>query len=125
MKQVSPGPTSVERVEKPWGYELIWVHTERYAGKILHINGGEALSYQYHENKTETVYVLRGTLILHVSEDDSPPRVETLTEGQAFHITAGLRHRFEAHEDVDLIEVSTPELGDVVRLSDRYDRVSE
>jgi len=125
MRQVSHGPTSVERVEKPWGHELIWVHTDRYAGKILHINAGEALSYQYHESKTETVYVLRGTLILHVSEDDNPPRVETLVQGQAFHITPGLRHRFEAHEDVELIEVSTPELGDVVRLSDRYDRVPE
>ncbi len=123
MKQESHGLTRVERVEKPWGHELIWVHTDAYAGKILHINAGQALSYQFHEHKTETIYVIKGTLLLHVSEDDSPPRVRELKQGSAFHITPGLRHRFEAHEEVDLVEVSTPQLGDVVRLSDRYDRV--
>lgn len=115
-------PTKSQRVEKPWGYELIWARTDRYVGKILHIEAGQALSYQYHRVKEETIYVLRGKLTLHVSEDDSPPRVIVLSEGQVFHITPGLRHRFEAKETVDLLETSTPELDDVVRLEDRYGR---
>jgi quercetin dioxygenase-like cupin family protein len=111
-----------QRVEKPWGYELIWARTDRYVGKILHIEAGQALSYQYHRIKEETIYVLRGKLTLHVSDDDSAPSVLTLGEGDIFHITPGLRHRFEAKETVDLLETSTPELDDVVRLEDRYGR---
>ena len=114
--------TTVRRVEKPWGYELIWAHSGRYVGKILHINSGGALSYQYHRVKEETIYVLRGMLTLHVSEDDTPPRVMKLREGEAFHITPGLRHRFQADGEVDLLEASTPELDDVVRLEDLYGR---
>ena len=112
----------VVRVEKPWGYELIWAKAPRYVGKILHIDAGHALSYQFHRKKEETIHVLRGTLTLHVSEDDTPPRVLTLQEGESFHITPGLRHRFEAKESVDLLEASTPELDDIVRLDDRYGR---
>ena len=112
----------VVRVTKPWGYELIWAHTDRYVGKIIHIDAGHALSYQFHRKKEETIYVMRGTLTLHVSEDESPARVLTLKEGEAFHIPPGLRHRFEAKTAVDLLETSTPELDDVVRLEDRYGR---
>jgi mannose-6-phosphate isomerase-like protein (cupin superfamily) len=112
----------IVRVEKPWGYELIWARTDRYVGKILHIDAGHALSYQYHRKKEETIYILRGALTLHVSRDDSPARVVTLKEGEVFHIPPGLRHRFEAKEPVDLLETSTPELDDVVRLEDRYGR---
>jgi len=112
----------VVRVEKPWGYELIWAKASRYVGKILHIDAGQALSYQFHRKKEETIHVLRGTLTLHVSEDDTPPQVLTLQEGESFHITPGLRHRFEAKDSVDLLEASTPELDDVVRLDDRYGR---
>src|SRR6185503_5184766 len=112
----------VVRVPKPWGYELIWAHTERYVGKIIHIDAGHALSYQFHRKKEETIYVMKGTLTLHVSEDESAARVVTLNEGEAFHIPPGLRHRFEAKSAVDLIETSTPELDDVVRLEDRYGR---
>lgn len=114
--------TTVTRVEKPWGYELIWARTGRYVGKILHINAGCALSYQYHRVKEETIYVMHGVLTLHVSDDDAPPRVIELKQGEAFHIVAGLRHRFEAKAEVDLLEASTPELDDVVRLEDRYGR---
>ena len=114
--------TTVRRVEKPWGYELIWAHCGRYLGKILHINAGCALSYQYHRVKEETIYVLSGVLTLHVSEDDSPPRVLELKVGEGFHITPGLRHRFEAKGEVELLEASTPEIDDVVRLEDRYGR---
>jgi mannose-6-phosphate isomerase len=114
--------TNVTRVEKPWGYELIWARTGRYVGKILHINAGAALSYQYHRVKEETIHVLSGALTLHVSDDDAPPRVIELRQGESFHITPGLRHRFEAKAAVDLLEASTPELDDVVRLEDRYGR---
>lgn len=114
--------TQPRRVEKPWGFELIWAHTSRYVGKLLHINAGQALSYQFHRQKEETIYVLSGTLRLHVSEDDSPPRVLELAPGAVFHIRTGLRHRFEATGDVELLEASTPELDDVVRLEDRYGR---
>jgi mannose-6-phosphate isomerase len=110
------------RVEKPWGYELIWAHTDRYVGKILHIDAGNALSYQYHHVKDETIYVLRGVLLLHVAEGEAVARVLELAEGCSFHITPGLRHRFEAKREVELLEVSTPELDDVVRLEDRYGR---
>ena len=110
------------RVDKPWGHELIWAHTPRYVGKVLHIDAGQALSFQYHRVKDETIYVLEGVLLLHVSEDDSAPEVLRLTPGEAFHIRPGLRHRFEAQEEVTLLEVSTPELDDVVRLEDRYGR---
>ena len=110
------------RVEKPWGYELIWAHTGRYTGKILHIHAGHALSYQFHRVKEETIYVLSGTLLLHWSDDDSPARVEEFGPGGVFHVRTGLRHRFEAVGEVELLEVSTPELDDVVRLDDRYGR---
>ncbi len=112
-------------MEKPWGYELIWAHTDRYVGKLLKINAGQALSYQFHRQKDETIYVLSGTLRLHYSEDDGPASVIELGPGSVFHIRCGLRHRFEATEDVELLEASTPELDDVVRLEDRYGRAPE
>ena len=116
------GKREPRRVEKPWGYELIWAQTSRYVGKLLHIEAGQALSYQYHEVKEETIFVLRGTLTLHVSEGEGAPRIVELGTGEMFHITPGLRHRFEAKEEVELLEASTPELDDVVRLEDRYGR---
>src|SRR5436190_17067327 len=109
------------RVEKPWGYELWWARTDRYVGKILHINRGESLSLQYHNVKDETLYVVRGELKLTV-ESDGDRRVVPLREGEAFHIPPHMIHRMEAVEDTDVAEVSTPELDDVVRLDDRYGR---
>ncbi len=111
----------VQRVPKPWGYELIFARTGRYAGKILHINRGESLSLQYHEMKEETLYVVGGELRLTI-EYEGDRRVLTLRSGEAFHIPPRLIHRMEAVEDTDLAEVSTPELDDVVRLEDRYGR---
>ena len=122
MTEPGGGKRRPRRVDKPWGYELIWAEATRYVGKLLHINAGEALSYQYHEVKEETIYVLNGTLTLHVAEDDGKPSEITLGPGESFHITPGLRHRFEAKEEVELLEASTPELDDVVRLEDRYGR---
>lgn len=112
----------VGRVEKPWGHELIWAHTERYVGKVLHVKAGHALSLQYHEAKDETIHVLSGRLRFLVGRDRESLREAELVEGQSFHITPGTVHRMEALTDVDILEVSTPELEDVVRLDDRYGR---
>ena len=114
--------TLPRRVEKPWGYELLWAHTGRYVGKILHVEAGQALSYQFHRIKEETIYVLAGRLRVHYAHEGEEPRVVELGAGSVFHVRTGLRHRFEGGESVDLLEASTPELDDVVRLEDRYGR---
>ncbi|MHB1223511.1 MAG: cupin domain-containing protein [Gemmatimonadaceae bacterium] len=108
-------------VPKPWGHETIWAHTDRYVGKILHIRAGEALSVQYHERKDETVYLLGGHLLYRVREGDTLRDVH-LQVGQAYRIVPGTVHQMEAVTDCDVLEVSTPELDDVVRLTDRYGR---
>jgi len=111
----------VKRVPKPWGYELIWGHTDRYVGKMLHVNKGESLSRQYHEMKDETLYVIAGKVLLELQRGDEKDSI-TLDVGQALHITPLTIHRIEALEDTDIVEVSTPEIHDVVRLDDRYGR---
>lgn len=113
----------ITRVPKPWGYELIWGKTDRYVGKVLHVNAGESLSLQYHEMKDETLFVVRGKVSLELRKGDET-RTVSLEVGQSFHIPPGLIHRIAAVEDCDIVEVSTPELEDVVRLEDRYGRVS-
>jgi len=112
----------ITQIPKPWGYELIFAQTERYVGKILHINEGESLSLQYHEMKEETLYVVDGELRLTI-EHDGDRRELSLRKGEAFHIPPRLIHRMEAIVDTDVAEVSTTELDDVVRLEDRYGRV--
>ncbi len=109
-------------VEKPWGHELIWANTDRYVGKILHIKAGEALSLQYHRVKDETIMVLSGRMQLVYFAEGEEPRSLELVPRQPFHITPRLRHRMIAIEDTDVLEVSTTELDDVVRLEDRYGR---
>jgi mannose-6-phosphate isomerase len=110
-------------VDKPWGHEEIWAETDRYAGKFLIIKAGEMLSRQYHENKEETICVLDGVLVLEVGRDADIERRE-LRPGESFHVAPGTVHRF-CGGDVGcrLVEVSTPELDDVVRLEDKYRRV--
>jgi mannose-6-phosphate isomerase len=112
----------VEKIDKPWGYELIFAHTERYVGKILHVDAGEALSLQYHETKDETLFLLEGDYELVVEEDGE--LVERhIRAGDSYHVPAGTRHRMVAGpEGCNILEVSTPELDDVVRLEDRYGR---
>ena len=112
---------SAQKVEKPWGYELIWAHTDRYVGKILHIKKGESLSYQYHVVKDETIRLLSGVLDMDIEIDGKADKL-TLKPGESLHITPGMKHRMIAVEDCDVLEVSTPELDDVVRLEDRYGR---
>jgi mannose-6-phosphate isomerase len=109
-------------VDKPWGHELIWAHTERYVGKLLHIKEGHALSLQYHQRKDETIFLLSGRLRFEHFRDGEPAQVRELVAGEAFHITPGLRHRMVALTDCQVLEASTPELDDVVRLEDRYGR---
>ena len=109
------------RVDKPWGYEIIWAHTDRYVGKILHIEAGHALSLQYHNKKDESIYVLTGEIILRVQQDDTLIE-RRVREGEAFHVRTKLIHQFEAVTTADLLEASTPELDDVVRLKDKYGR---
>ena len=108
-------------VEKPWGHELIWAHTARYVGKILHINEGESLSYQYHRVKDETIRLLSGSLELEVELEGKRTKLG-LQPGDCVHIIPGMKHRMLALKECDVLEVSTPELDDVVRLEDRYGR---
>lgn len=109
------------RVEKPWGYELVWARTDRYVGKILHVKAGHILSLQYHNRKDETLHVLRGELILRTQMGDALES-RPFRAGETAHIPAKLIHQIEAVEDSDVLEASTPELDDLVRLEDRYGR---
>jgi quercetin dioxygenase-like cupin family protein len=102
---------------------LIWAVTDRYVGKILHIRAGEALSLQYHRMKDETIMVLTGRLRFEYFTEGEEPQTKELAPREPFHIAPGLRHRMIAIEDTDVVEVSTTELDDVVRLEDRYGRV--
>ena len=110
------------RVEKPWGYEIWYAWTEQYVGKILHVNRGGRLSLQYHRRKDETSYVLRGRLLLTKGPNAERLVVTEVGEGHVWRNRPGEIHTLEALEDADVLEVSTPELDDVVRLRDRYGR---
>jgi mannose-6-phosphate isomerase-like protein (cupin superfamily) len=118
----STGPNAERRVKKPWGHELIWAHTDRYVGKILVIDAGKRLSLQRHERKDETILVLSGRMYLHQGGLDGLLSATELGPGDHRRIPAGSIHRFEAIETCELIEVSTPELDDVIRLEDDYGR---
>jgi quercetin dioxygenase-like cupin family protein len=114
----------VTRVEKPWGYELHWAKTDRYVGKLIHVNAGHALSLQYHNVKDETIYVQSGRLLLEIQEGQTLVARE-MRPGERVHITPKTIHRMTAISDCDIFEVSTPELTDVVRLEDRYGRTDQ
>jgi mannose-6-phosphate isomerase len=109
-------------VAKPWGSEQIWALTERYCGKVIRITAGKRLSLQRHERKEESLIVLRGTLLLHLEDDEGIVRVLELGPGESAHVDTHRIHRFEAATDVELVEVSTPEIDDVERLEDDYGR---
>ena len=111
----------ITRVEKPWGYELHWAHTDRYVGKLIHVNAGHALSLQYHNQKDETIYLHSGKLLFEIDEGSGLTTRE-MNPGERVHITPKTVHRMTAIEDSDILEASTPELHDVVRLEDRYGR---
>ena len=107
------------KIIKPWGYELIFAHTDKYIGKMLYINAGHRLSLQYHEEKEETVLVISGTLYVY----DSEGSITKFFPGEHYHVAPGQIHRFGASEkNVELIEVSTNHPDDVIRISDDYAR---
>jgi mannose-6-phosphate isomerase-like protein (cupin superfamily) len=110
-----------ESVPKPWGYELIWAHTDRYVGKILHIRQGHKLSLQFHRVKDETIHLWNGRMLLVIDEGAGLIERE-MEQGDSVRITPGTKHRMIALSDCDVLEASTPELDDVVRLEDSYGR---
>ncbi|MBI5528981.1 MAG: cupin domain-containing protein [Deltaproteobacteria bacterium] len=110
------------RIGKPWGFELIWAHTEKYVGKILHIDAGQKLSLQFHNIKDETIHLLSGRMNFEI-EENGVMVVRTLRPGDSYHIPPKSKHRMEAEETCDVLEASTPHLDDVVRLQDAYGRV--
>ncbi len=112
----------MRRVEKPWGHEEIWAETERYVGKILHVRGGHRLSLQHHVVKDETIRVLSGCMVLELDDEAGRLGSRILGPGDVARIRPGRRHRFAALEDTEVLEVSTPELDDVVRHEDDYGR---
>jgi mannose-6-phosphate isomerase len=116
------GRVEDHKVDKPWGYELRWAITDRYLGKILHVNKGEALSLQYHDRKDEWQYIVRGVIDTELGGPDGELTTRRMAAGDTLRITPGTRHRLTAVEDTDIFEVSTPEIDDVIRLEDRYGR---
>ncbi|MFP5343647.1 MAG: cupin domain-containing protein [Candidatus Limnocylindria bacterium] len=116
------GAAPSRRVDKPWGHEIIWAHTPAYVGKVLVIEAGRRLSLQKHEIKDESILVVSGRLRLWMEGDDGEVRTEELGPGEARHVPTGRIHRYEAIERCELMEVSTPELDDVVRLEDDFGR---
>ncbi|MFN2582920.1 MAG: cupin domain-containing protein [Candidatus Dormibacteria bacterium] len=115
-------PAGAGRVDKPWGYELRWAITDRYLGKLIHINAGDQLSLQYHVQKDESIFIESGALDLVLEDDSGTIETHRLTPGMSARVRPGRKHRFVAVEDVDLFEVSSPEIDDVVRLEDSYGR---
>jgi mannose-6-phosphate isomerase len=111
------------RVDKPWGHELIWAHTDDYVGKVLFVKAGESLSLQFHNEKDESWYVQSGRAQLELGDaGQTVLNSEIVGEGACFRYRPGTVHRVTALEDTTIIEVSTPHLDDVVRLEDRYGR---
>jgi mannose-6-phosphate isomerase-like protein (cupin superfamily) len=118
-------PFAVEptKVDKPWGYELIWADTDDYVGKVLFVKAGESLSLQFHRQKDESWLVHSGRARIEMAAPgEKVPEAEIVAAGAAFRIKPGTVHRVTAVEDTTIIEVSTPHLEDVVRLEDRYGR---
>lgn len=114
--------TPINRVDKPWGYEIIWAQTPRYVGKLLFVRAGQSLSLQYHKIKEETLFLEAGTCILEVGKTRETVSTVPFSVGDAFHLSPGMIHKVSAVTDCRIFEVSTPELDDVVRLQDNYGR---
>ena len=122
LVSADPPEAATRRVDKPWGHELIWAHTDRYVGKVLVIEAGKRLSLQRHLVKDESILVTSGRLRLTLEDESGTIRVEELGAGDHRHVPTGRIHRYEAIERTELMEVSTPELDDVVRLEDDFGR---
>jgi mannose-6-phosphate isomerase-like protein (cupin superfamily) len=115
----------VKRIDKPWGYELIYASTDDYCGKIIFVRAGEQLSLQFHREKDETIYIQSGRVEFEIGEPGQPTDVEVVAAGRSFHLKPGTVHRLRAVEDATLLEVSTPQVEDVVRLEDKYGRAQK
>ena len=113
------------KTEKPWGFELLFAHTPKYAGKVIFIKKGHRLSLQYHEKKDETMYIYQGKVLLEIEEADGNMVARKVQPGQSIIIPPHTKHRLKAIEDTTFLEVSTPELEDVVRVEDDYGRASK
>jgi len=111
-----------KRVEKPWGYELWWAQTDRYVGKLLHVAAGNQLSLQYHVKKDETIHLWSGRMVLVLGEQGGALTDHEMKPGDSYHVRPGTVHRMRAVTDCDVLEVSTPEVQDVVRVQDDYGR---
>ena len=130
MSEMSPNlldldrfAVEVRKIDKPWGYELVFAATDRYCGKVIFVRAGEQLSLQFHRSKDETIYVQSGRAKLELGRaGDAVLNEEVIQQGATFHFSPGTVHRVTALEDTTIFEVSTPQLDDVVRLEDRYGR---
>ena len=116
------GRVKVVKVPKPWGHEMVWAQSDRYVGKILHIKAGHELSVQYHNRKDETVHLLSGEIVYRVKSTSGQLEDVQLKPGESYRITPGTVHQMAALTDCEVLEVSTPEVDDIVRLSDKYGR---
>jgi mannose-6-phosphate isomerase len=124
LSGLDPFSFEPQRIEKPWGWELLWARSEVYVGKLLFVRAGQALSLQFHNEKDESWYVYEGRAQLEMGlPGDATPSSEVVGPGAAFRIRPGTVHRVHALEDTLILEVSTPQLEDIVRLEDRYGRV--
>lgn len=110
------------KVDKPWGYELWWALTDSYAGKILHVERGHRLSLQFHERKDESAYLMSGRLLLIKGPSENELTTTELVPGDVWRNEPGEVHTIEAVEDSDVLEASTADLDDVIRISDNYGR---
>ena len=109
-------------VKKPWGWENRFAITDKYLGKVIHVNQGEMLSLQYHRQKDETIYIVTGAMALELEDDDGRMQTLRMTPGMSQRIVPGRKHRMIGIEDCEFFEVSSPEIDDVVRLEDKYGR---
>jgi mannose-6-phosphate isomerase-like protein (cupin superfamily) len=114
-----------QKTEKPWGYELLFAHTPKYAGKVIFVKKGHRLSLQYHEKKDESMYIYQGTVRIEIEEANGCMISKIAPSGYSIRIPPLIKHRLEAIEDATLLEVSTPELEDVVRVEDDYGRARQ
>ena len=113
------------KTEKPWGFELLFAHTPKYAGKVIFVRKGHRFSLQYHRKKDESIYVYEGKALIELEGSDGQMTSATFQSGQGVRIPPLTKHRIQAIEDTTLFEVSTPELEDVTRLEDDYGRASQ
>jgi mannose-6-phosphate isomerase-like protein (cupin superfamily) len=126
LSGLEPFAFEPERIEKPWGWELLWAHADAYVGKLLFVRAGQSLSLQFHNAKDESWYVYEGRAQLEMGAPGDPiPASEVVGPGAAFRIRPGTVHRVGALEDTLILEVSTPHLDDIVRLEDRYGRIDK